>query len=118
MLGKPYRRIAAGWVEHPQPWELEHAMLGRISLPLNLQGNKHHAFHATLSTLRQAAKVAAKELPVAAEGNQQRLHPVTQEPKGRDSARCDTLPAAPCHDRVSDSSLTRNGPLCSGLASV
>ena len=24
----------------------------------------------------------------------------------------------PCHDRVSDSSLTRNGPFCSGLASV
>jgi hypothetical protein len=61
------------WVEHPQPWELEDALLRQIALPLNLQSNKHHPFHATLSALRQAAKAAARELPVAAEGNQRRV---------------------------------------------
>jgi len=61
------------WVEHPQPWELEDALLRQIALPLDLQGNKHHPFHAKLTARRQAAKAAARELPVAAEGNQQRV---------------------------------------------
>lgn len=61
------------WVEHDQPWILEEKLLRQVSLPLNVQGNAHHGFSARLSEIRQAAKAAARELPVAQEGNQQRL---------------------------------------------
>lgn len=60
------------WVEHEEPWLLEEDLLSRLSLPLNLQGNSHHPFTAQLTELRQAAKRAAREMPIAQEGNQQR----------------------------------------------
>jgi hypothetical protein len=60
------------WVEDTAPWVLEDELLRRVSLPLNLQGNSHHGFSARLSEIRQTAKAAARETPVAQEGNQSR----------------------------------------------
>jgi hypothetical protein len=45
------------------PWIAEHEMIKTISLPLNLDGNRHHGFHQVLSATRAAAKSAARELP-------------------------------------------------------
>lgn len=60
------------WVEHPEPWLLEHELLLGHSLPLNIQDNRHHPFCTPLSELRQGAKRQAREMAVASEGNQQR----------------------------------------------
>jgi hypothetical protein len=60
------------WVEHPEPWVLEHELLSTHSLPLNIQGNRHHPFCSQLSEIRRLAKAAATELAIASEGNQQR----------------------------------------------
>jgi hypothetical protein len=51
---------------------MEEDLLGRVSLPLNLQGNARHPFNARLSVIRKTAKTIARETPVAQEGNQQR----------------------------------------------
>jgi hypothetical protein len=55
------------WVEHPSPWKVEAEIFQSVSLPLNLQDNKHHPFASTLSELRRAAVKKASELPVADE---------------------------------------------------
>jgi hypothetical protein len=60
------------WIEHASPWEPEAEMLRSVSLPLNLQGNAHHPFSQRLGEIRKAAKLAAREMPIANEGNQQR----------------------------------------------
>lgn len=60
------------WVEHDEPWLLEHQLLQDYSLPLNIQDNRHHPFCSSLSAMRSEAKRLAKEMPVANEGNQQR----------------------------------------------
>lgn len=52
------------WVEHPEPWNLEHELIKTLSLPLNLQDNREHHFHAQLSAIRSAHKQRARELPV------------------------------------------------------
>ena len=63
------------WVEHPKPWELEEELLGTLSLPLNIKGNKDHLFADTLSQLRKEAIRTANETAVANEDNQQRREP-------------------------------------------
>lgn len=60
------------WVQHPEPWQLEHQLLHEHSLPLNIQDNRHHPFSKPLSQIRQAAKAQAREMAIAREGNQQR----------------------------------------------
>ncbi len=60
------------WVEHPEPWKLEEELIGTLSLPLNIKGNKDHVFADNLSQLRRDAIKQAKETPVANEDNQQR----------------------------------------------
>jgi hypothetical protein len=60
------------WIEHPTPWELEDELLGTLSLPLNIKGNKDHLFADSLSQLRKDAIKQARETPVANEGNQHR----------------------------------------------
>lgn len=60
------------WIEHPEPWVLEHELLNAYSLPLNIQDNRHHPFSAELSEIRKKAKAAAREMPIANEGNQHR----------------------------------------------
>ena len=47
------------WIEHAEPWALEARLLREISLPLNLDQNHHHPFHATLTVLRRDAKARA-----------------------------------------------------------
>jgi hypothetical protein len=61
------------WIEHPEPWRVERGLFERVSLPINIQDNRHHPFSTQLSEYRSAAKREAKELPIANEGNQQRL---------------------------------------------
>jgi hypothetical protein len=55
---------AVAWVEHPRPWELEHELIGRLVLPLNLDQNKRCAFHAELTAIRRAAKEKARRMDV------------------------------------------------------
>jgi hypothetical protein len=61
------------WIEHREPWKVELDLFESVSLALNIQDNRHHPFSTQLSELRSAAKREAKELPIANEGNQQRL---------------------------------------------
>jgi hypothetical protein len=42
----------------------EKQLIGSVSLPLNLDQNRNHVFHADLSELRRAAKERARELPI------------------------------------------------------
>jgi len=67
------RSAHVGWIEHPEPWMVEREFLEMVSLPLNIQDNRHHPFSEQLSELRSAAKREAKEMPIANEGNQQRV---------------------------------------------
>ena len=60
------------WVKHPTPWELEGELLGALSLPLNIRGNKHHLFAEKLSKLRKEAIKNARAVAIAREDNQQR----------------------------------------------
>jgi hypothetical protein len=52
------------WMTHPRPWELEQALVVRLDLPLNLDGNAHHPFSPNLRSLRAAARATARALPV------------------------------------------------------
>lgn len=60
------------WLEHPEPWLLEHDLMLEHSFPLNIHDNRHHPFCGMLSQIRQAAKQQARNLAIANEGNQQR----------------------------------------------
>jgi len=51
------------WVTTDSPWEIEKVLLASLSLPLNLQGNKH-PFVPVLKQLRKAARDRAKMLPI------------------------------------------------------
>lgn len=55
---KTHARVC--WVEHEQPWRLEHELLGKVDLPLNLDDNRDHPFHAELSRTRAEAKARAR----------------------------------------------------------
>jgi hypothetical protein len=52
------------WEEHGQPWDLENKLFHAISLPLNIQGNKHHPFAAELARVRAEAIANAKYAPI------------------------------------------------------
>ena len=52
------------WIVQEKPWELETYLLSQLSLPLNLDQNNQHPFHAHLSRLRREAKAKAKQLPI------------------------------------------------------
>ena len=55
------------WVVHPEPWVLEAKTIHDLSLPLNLDQNKGHAFHPALSSKRKDAKANAKTKPIVVE---------------------------------------------------
>jgi len=57
-----HARVA--WVAHPEPRTIEHLCLESLSLPLNLESNTGHPFHAPLTELRRAARQAAHALPI------------------------------------------------------
>jgi hypothetical protein len=52
------------WVSHSEPWLVEVEAIGNLYLPLNLDQNSTHPFHAKLSATRVAAKKSAKSLPI------------------------------------------------------
>lgn len=60
------------WVTNHEPWKIEKQIIADVSLPLNIQDNKHHKFSPYLSELRKEAKKIARDMPIANEDNQQR----------------------------------------------
>lgn len=52
------------WETDPSPWDREEVLIREVSLPLNLDQNKHHGFHADLSARREAARQKARDLPI------------------------------------------------------
>lgn len=53
------------WLTCGEPWRVEEGLIRSVSLPLNLDQNRNHAFHAVLSEKRRVAKQRARALPVA-----------------------------------------------------
>jgi hypothetical protein len=58
------RNARVAWLACDEPWGIEEQMIRSVSLPLNLDQNRHHGFHSELSERRRAAKARARELPV------------------------------------------------------
>jgi len=52
------------WLTCDEPWRVEEELIRSVSLPLNLDQNRNHSFHAALSEKRRVAKMRARELPV------------------------------------------------------
>ncbi|MFE7860028.1 GIY-YIG nuclease family protein [Streptomyces sp. NPDC057403] len=52
------------WIERSEPWDLESQLIQQLDLPLNLDQNRHNAFHGRLKELRAQARRLARELPV------------------------------------------------------
>ncbi|MFD9005602.1 GIY-YIG nuclease family protein [Streptomyces sp. NPDC059582] len=53
------------WVEQDEPWALESQLISKLDLPLNLDQNRHNAFHGRLKELRAQARQRARELPIS-----------------------------------------------------
>jgi hypothetical protein len=54
------------WQVDAEPWRLEHQAIATISLPLNLDMNKAHAYCSGLALIRKRARDRAKDSPVVA----------------------------------------------------
>ncbi|MGY6025315.1 GIY-YIG nuclease family protein [Streptomyces spinosirectus] len=54
------------WIEHREPWAVESRFISELDLPLNIDQNRHNAFHGRLKDLRAQARQRARELPVTA----------------------------------------------------
>jgi hypothetical protein len=52
------------WVEDAEPWLLESILISKFNLPLNLDQNTQHPFHASLGKLRRDARRRALMLPI------------------------------------------------------
>ncbi len=52
------------WIERGSPWDLESRLISQLDLPLNLDQNRHNAFHGRLKELRAQARRRARELPI------------------------------------------------------
>ena len=52
------------WVETDRPWVAEQRLIASVNLPLNLDQNRHHAFHQQLTQVRADARMAARTLPI------------------------------------------------------
>ena len=88
LLGIPLRRVGSGlrmtftptgegelstwmatnalvcWHAIERPWEAEERLISQLNLPLNLDANQRHGFHATLTSMRRDARTRARALPV------------------------------------------------------
>ncbi|MFE3382715.1 GIY-YIG nuclease family protein [Streptomyces anulatus] len=53
------------WIEQDKPWELESHLISQLDLPLNLDQNRHNAYHSRLKELRAQARQRARELPIS-----------------------------------------------------
>jgi hypothetical protein len=51
------------WSTTDEPWSEEQRLIEMLDLPLNLDQNRGHPYHATLSALRASAKERARSLP-------------------------------------------------------
>ena len=69
-----HARVA--WVETAEPWVLEAQLFGTMSLPLNLAGNRRHAFWGTMSEIRTGAVALAMAMAAADRGGPRRANPV------------------------------------------
>lgn len=52
------------WLMCGEPWRTEDLLIRTVSLPLNLDQNRHHAFHRVLTEKRRTAKGLARKLPI------------------------------------------------------
>lgn len=52
------------WCEHPTPWIPEESLIETLSLPLNIDQNRHHPFYPSLKLIRAEAKEVARSLPI------------------------------------------------------
>ena len=59
------RRARIAWMICDEPWKIEEYLIRTVSLPLNLDQNRHHLFHSELSRIRRVAKARARESPIA-----------------------------------------------------
>ncbi|MGI5370437.1 GIY-YIG nuclease family protein [Streptomyces iakyrus] len=53
------------WIERNEPWNLESELISQFDLPLNLDQNRHNAFHSRLKELRAQARKRARDLPIS-----------------------------------------------------
>jgi hypothetical protein len=65
------RSARIAWMVCDEPWKTEESLIRTVSLPLNLDQNRHHLFHSKLSEIRRLAQspsetVADKGRPVVA----------------------------------------------------
>lgn len=58
------RNALVCWETNGSPWDREETLIRDVSLPLNLDQNNHHSFHADLTACRRDAKKKARELPI------------------------------------------------------
>ena len=56
-----HEHLLITWAVHPEPWSIEHEVIGQLQPPLNLSGNRSHRFAATVSLARRRFKDAALE---------------------------------------------------------
>ncbi|MGW4881642.1 GIY-YIG nuclease family protein [Streptomyces sp. NPDC004262] len=54
------------WIKHGEPWAPESELISQLDLPLNLDQNRHNAFHSRLKALRAEARQRAAQLPISA----------------------------------------------------
>jgi hypothetical protein len=59
------RNARIAWMVCNEPWETEEYLIRTVSLPMNLDQNRHHLFHLRLSEIRRVAKARARELPIS-----------------------------------------------------
>jgi hypothetical protein len=52
------------WIENDEPWNFENQLLTSLSIPLNIQGNKHHPYAALLAQIRSQAIAQAEEADI------------------------------------------------------
>ncbi|CAM5545150.1 hypothetical protein AQI96_42100 [Streptomyces canus] len=53
------------WIEQSEPWGLESQLISQLDLPLNLDQNRHNAFHSRLKEIRAQARQRARELLIS-----------------------------------------------------
>ena len=58
------RNARVCWMETSEPWLVEKELIRSACLPLNLDQNRAHPFHAVLSEIRRTSKRRADDRPV------------------------------------------------------
>ncbi|MFE9288447.1 GIY-YIG nuclease family protein [Streptomyces olivaceus] len=53
------------WIKWSEPWDLESQLISQLDLPLNLDQNRHNAFHSRLKEIRAQARNRARKLPIS-----------------------------------------------------